>query len=303
MKIKLGNGLIPINLLVLGLVAVSLFVAASPIQMVLGLLFILLFPGYVTTAALFPRDTGIPLERLILSLGISFMVAALIGMGLNYTDWGITLKSVLFGVGAYVIIVSVVAWLRLLQLPPAERLSLSIDLSSDFWNGNIFSRLVSALVIISIIAAVSTLFYTVANPKIGERFTELYILGVEGKAMNYPSEIVLVDGRVSEVQYDGITESKNEPFARLKIGIINHQSANTEYQLQLVLDEAPIRFDVEGQTVDGYLTINLGDGEKWEKDISFSPTTTGANLKLNIILAVAGRPLFEDPPHIFLNIK
>lgn len=49
----------------------------------------------------------------------------------------------------------------------------------------------------SILGAIGTLAYVIITPKAGERFTEFYILGLEGKADNYPDELTVgEEGRV-----------------------------------------------------------------------------------------------------------
>src|SRR3972149_42796 len=70
--------------------------SAKPARIILGLPFVLFFPGYALMAALFPRKDDIdPIERVALSLGLSIAVVPLIGLALNYSPWGIRLDPIL----------------------------------------------------------------------------------------------------------------------------------------------------------------------------------------------------------------
>jgi uncharacterized membrane protein len=76
--------------------------AATPIRSVLGLPMVLFLPGYALIAALFPgKDDLDGIERLALSLGLSIAVVPLIGLGLNYTPWGIRLIPILVSLSVF----------------------------------------------------------------------------------------------------------------------------------------------------------------------------------------------------------
>lgn len=80
------------------------------VRYVLGSLYVLFLPGYVTVEALYPRRGELsPLERLALSIGLSLAIVPLVGLALNYTPAGITLSSTLTAVSLYILAVSVVA--------------------------------------------------------------------------------------------------------------------------------------------------------------------------------------------------
>ncbi len=72
---KTERDLILVNILSALLIAVIAFFPDSPACIVLGLAFILFFPGYVLICALFTRKEGLDLvERLALSMGLSIAV-------------------------------------------------------------------------------------------------------------------------------------------------------------------------------------------------------------------------------------
>jgi hypothetical protein len=87
--------------------AVSAFVIPANIYPIaylrntLGLIYILIIPGYASIKALFPitvpfkttRENMYGIERIALSLGMSLILIPLVGLTLNYTPWGITLTS------------------------------------------------------------------------------------------------------------------------------------------------------------------------------------------------------------------
>ncbi|KAF5068366.1 hypothetical protein DSECCO2_243960 [anaerobic digester metagenome] len=74
-------------------------------------------------------------------------------------------------------------------------------------------KIVSTILIVLIILGVSAVIYIVFNPQPKEGFTELYILGENGKAGNYP-----------------INMSASET-GKVTVGIVNHEYNKTSYKL------------------------------------------------------------------------
>lgn len=74
-------------------------------------------------------------------------------------------------------------------------------------------KIISAIIIILIILGVYAVIHVVVNPQPNEKFTELYILGENGKAGKYPTNM-------------SVGESGN-----VTIGIVNHEHKETSYKL------------------------------------------------------------------------
>jgi len=97
-------GIIALCLLLIPLVLLT----SGPVRIALGLALVLFFPGYALVAALFPRRRDLELvERIALSFGGSLAIVPLIGLGLNYTPWGIRLDSVLTSLLVFTIMAAV----------------------------------------------------------------------------------------------------------------------------------------------------------------------------------------------------
>jgi hypothetical protein len=65
------------------------------LRWVLGSVFVLFIPGYVTVEALFPSGRELDaIERFALSVGLSLVLVPLVGLLLNYTPWGIRLTPI-----------------------------------------------------------------------------------------------------------------------------------------------------------------------------------------------------------------
>lgn len=89
MTIRVKDELIPLNLLVIVLVAIIILFPSNVLRIILGLPFLLFFPGYTLVAALFTRKEGMgSIERVVLSFGLSIAVVPLVGLILNYTALG-----------------------------------------------------------------------------------------------------------------------------------------------------------------------------------------------------------------------
>ena len=143
--------------------------------------------------ALFPRKNTLePLERVALSFGLSLAMVILIGLILNYTPLGIRLYPVIISMGIFIFSISVIAWYRRQRLAEAERFTVSLNLSSAHWMGQgLIEKIMSGILIVAIVGAIGAVGYAIATPESGESLTEFYILGLEGKAENYPKEVTV----------------------------------------------------------------------------------------------------------------
>jgi len=277
---EIDNRRILIVIVVITLILLPAVVfTAGALRIVLGLLFVLFFPGYSLLSALFPRQGSLGgIERIALSFGLSIAVTPLIGLMLNYTPWGISLYPILISVTLFIVVTSAIAWYRLWTLPPAERFRVAVNISLPQW-GKIGSvdKILSFCLAFAILAALGCLGYVIATPKEGERFTEFYILGVDGKAENYPKQVVL-----------------EEPV-ELIIGIINHEHEVLSYRIDIVID------GIENKEI---TTKALAHDEQWKEVVSFIPQSLGEGQKVEFWLYKNDetKPCFQEPLHLYIDV-
>ncbi len=94
----------------------------TPVPVVLALPVVLFIPGYCLIAALFPKNDDIGLsERIALSIGLSIAIVPLIGLGLNFTPWGIRLDPIVISLTLFTLVMILVAHYRRALLPSEER--------------------------------------------------------------------------------------------------------------------------------------------------------------------------------------
>jgi uncharacterized membrane protein len=273
LRIKPENELAIINILAIILIIVIAFVSSNVPRIILGLPFILFFPGYTLLAAFFPRRTDLRLiERVALSFGLSIAVAVLTGLMLHYT-WGLGLYPIIVSLALFIFVTSIIAWYRRRRLPAEE--GFSIHLNADFPRWRAASRLNKVLAIVLsafVLGVIGTLAYVIVTPKAGEKFTEFYILGLDGKAENYPQELTVGDE------------------GNVILGIANHEhEGNLVYRVEITING-------EVNSIIGPLT--LPNEEKWQNEVGFTPHKAGENQKLEFILYKQG----EDKPYKLLYL-
>lgn len=134
--------------------------------------------------------------------------------------------------------------------------------------GSIRDRVLSITLIVAVAAAIAMLGYAIANPKTGERFTEFYILGLSGKAVDYPKELVVGEE------------------ARVIVGIINREQETVSYSVEISID---------GAMNNKVGPVELNHNEKWEEIVSFTPTNIGDNQRVEFRLHwyKNGEPVFK----------
>jgi len=259
------------------LVVVIILLPSDMLRIILGLPFLLLFPGYTLIAALFVKKADLDgIERVALSLGLSIAVVPLLGLALNYTPWGIRLYPVLITVIAFTLAMCIVTWLRRRRLPGEERFAISFSFNTAGWMGSSkLDRALTVLLALAILVAVGTLIYVISTPKVGEKFTEFYILGLGGKAADYPREL-----------YVG-------QQASVIVGIVNHESGDTSYRVEVTVD------GVKDKVI---APLTLADKQKWEQEVSFSPSKTGDKQKVEFLLYKGAELTPSQELHLWIDV-
>ena len=171
----------------------------TPIRIVLALPVVLFIPGYCLVAALFPKEGDIGLiERIMLSIGVSIAVVPLIGLGLNFTQWGIRLDPIVISLTFFTYVMILVAIYQRAILPIEKRFRIpfsaivgriSLEVIPPGERG--VDRVLSVVLMLVMIAVVLGTVYVIVTPKEGgERFTEFYVLGEKQIAADYPDQII-----------------------------------------------------------------------------------------------------------------
>ncbi|MBO8183278.1 MAG: DUF1616 domain-containing protein [Archaeoglobus sp.] len=260
-------------LLCLILIAIILYAPDSILRKLIGLPFILFFPGYSLISFLFPYKKDLDgIERIALSFGMSIAISPLIGLGLNYTPFGIRLNPILFSLSAFIIFFSFLTIERRVRAAKDGREIFYPKLRFEMgWEemGRL-DKVLTVILVISIVAAISALIYVIVTPKQGEKFTEFYILGPSGKAEGYPREL------------------KKGEIAEVIIGIANHEYRVVNYTVEIWLVNATFEnnttilhhmFFVDSFSVTlNHTDVNIEGNwtPQWEKVFNFSINRTGS---------------------------
>jgi len=261
-------------LIVAGMVLITdIFVLApglseTALRNILGLPLVLFLPGYALIAALFPARSDLDgIERTALSFGLSIAVVPLIGLGLNYTPWGIRLLPVLISLSVFTIGMCLLAYFRRTRLPEAEAFEVSFTAIALSFKAEVLGKSESKLdkaltffLILSILLSVATLGYVIVTPKDGEHFTEFYLLGSQGKADNYTTNYTLGES------------------GTVIVGVVNHEYRPVNYTMEVRLENQSLPLPENLQK------ITLAHNETWEEPVTLTPPSGGQDMKLEFLL-------------------
>jgi len=268
--------IIAITLLLFPLVAFT----SGVLRIIFGLCLVLFFPGYTLLSALFPRKGDLSnIERVALSFGLSIAIVPLVGLILNYTPWGIRLYPILIAITIFILAAAAIAWQRQRRLPSQERFEVTFTVALPQWAGmSNLDKGLSIGLVVAIMAALGCLGYVIANPKQGEKFTEFYILGPDGKAENYPQQVMVGEE------------------AKVILGIVNHEHQLLSYRVEI--------------KINGVKNKEIGTGilaheEKWEQVVGFTPEEVEVKQKVEFWLYKDEelQPCFEEPLHLYIDVK
>jgi len=143
---------------------------------------------------------------------------------------------------------------------------------------NVDSRkILIAILVVAIVAAVGYLGYVIVSPKPGQEFSEFYILNIEGEAKDYPQQIVLGEA------------------VDIIISVVNHEYKPTSYRVGIrgySIDNKEMRID------------ELAHGEKFQEMVSFVPQLVGEEQEVEFWLYKNGElePYFPDPLRLYIDV-
>ena len=263
-RIRVQNELLVINLCSLVLITIISLADIEALRIVLGLPFLLFFPGYALVAVLFPGKSDLStIERITLSITFSIVITPLIGLILNMV-WAIRLYPILVSVTIFIAAMSIAAWYRRRGIAQQDRphFAISLPFHRD-GHGNVLDRAVSIILAMALLGAIVILVYVIASPKVGERFTEFYIVGAE----SWPDEIAVGEE------------------ATVVLGIVNCEHDTMSYRVEVLVRGSPL-------TATG--PIELDHGEAWESQISFVPDEACARTELAQEVNIPYGPLLTE---------
>jgi uncharacterized membrane protein len=260
-QISLPNSLILINILTLTFTLVAAFLPQNPLRIILALPFMLFFPGYVVTVALFPKKESVnSLERMALSFGLSIMVTILIGLAMNYTPWGISVYPILVSLGLFIMVVSGAGYYIWRRLPLTKGISLSPRVALPQWTS--LSRLdktLSVTLILLLVGMIGVLCYgyLVVIPKGGEQYTEFFVVSPYNGTNDYHGDLTVGQETI------------------IVLGVANHEGQETDYYIDVTVD------GVKSKEVKSF---SLSSGEKTEVEVKFTPEKAAQGQKVEFLL-------------------
>jgi uncharacterized membrane protein len=142
----------------------------------------------------------------------------------------------------------------------------------------------------------------VATAQTGERFTEFYILGINGKAADYPSVFIMEQSRVVGVSYDKGATTTTVALGRVTLGIVNQEQQDSYYAVMMEIDGQAMDIFYAGKYVPRLEGIVLPHSGKWELEIGFTPQKVGDNQKVQFILFKDGVVSAENALHLWISV-
>lgn len=242
------------------LTVISSIIPYTFIRTSLAIPVLLFFPGYLLLTVFFPKKDDIDINvRVALSFGLSIVIVLLMGILLNFT-FGITLMPILGILYIYTVTLSLIGTYIRGKVSEDVRFSISAYsiyyiISQKLKPKNIADLLLTIMLVSIILLTVGTIYYTITVPKVGERYTEFYILNSSGDTNNYPTKVIA------------------DSNTTLLMGVVNHEYSPINYTIQVDLNKKLLTSK----------ELTLDNDETWEKNVTFS-INKGTNMELEFLL-------------------
>lgn len=234
----------------------------------LGIVLVILVPGYLAMACLLPRaDQGDWVLRIALTIGFSLALVAFLGIALDFTPWGITFASVTVADLALSVALALLAYLRRMAVPAAERLEVNLDVGGARWGEyTLLEKGLTGLLVVILVVAAPLFALSLSHPRPSPGFTELYLLGPTGNFSGYPKTLNV---------------SQN---ATVVVVVMDHEGAAVNYTLRVDLVGVRVVFDATNasyntvevnRTTLSAVRLDLADGGIWNESYTFSIGSVG----------------------------
>ena len=264
-----------------------------PYAVILGLILVILVPGYLLALLLFPGSSDLDLpRRALFCLAFSLAIAILIGLILTFTPRGLEFESLATILSMLCFLLAPVAYMRWSALPRRKRFVIAAD--SGFRSAGSVSRsskpkpkpksrsrtksrAVYLLAVLVAISAVAALAYAI-NMQRGSNeqgYTEFHASLMKGE-----------DGSDFSSLQAGTTLTALAE-------IINHEGRDINYTLRLAAGDAILFSE----------NMLLGNNESWKGPVDCAIDKTGSHQKLDLLLFKDGdfsEPYLED--HIWVDV-
>lgn len=229
------------------------------LRLLLALALLLFIPGYALQAALFPAcaDLDGP-QRLAVSVGLSVAIIPPVALVLDKLPWGLRAWPALVAWALLSATFLAAAWYRGRRLASDERFFVSppASLAPRPSSTLPLNLLYAGLFLVFLSTIVSGLVFA-EGPAPGPAFTEFYMLSSTGQAKDYPTQAIV-----------------GQPIT-VTIGITNHEGVAATYRVEAV---------ESGRSIGEAGPISLGSGANEQRPLSFAPTSSGEDVKVDLLL-------------------
>ncbi len=229
------------------------------LRLILGIPFLLFIPGYALTAVFFPGKNRLGnTERLAYGIAMSIVLVILDGLLLNYV-WSIDVYPLLVTLESLSLLLLFIAWMRRRNLPLDEQIN--FEDTSGRPIRSFMDKALMVLLVIAIIGAGGTAVY--AGIKNNQPYSELYLLGEQGKAADYPQHL------------------KTGEDGQITLVITNHEKQAVSYIIKIVQEDGQTL--INGAEL-GEIETTLDNGEECSYEVSFRFNAAGEDQKLQFDL-------------------
>lgn len=284
-----------IILLSLGIVFVNSITSLETLRILLGIPFLLVFPGYSLIGLMFPtKEIFNIIQRIIISICVSIVISPSISYVLIYSGINNNYSSIMSAVVLFNVSLSLLAlWRRrMVKTPftPPEVIEMTRGLRNRFVQSNRIDRSISLFMVFSFVILIVVLMIVTFMPGPKSSFTDYYILDSQGKVDNYPHNL-----------NSNVTGS-------IILGIADHENRNVKYYTEIwlingtfsddnIVINKMIYFDELNVTLNHIDTDSRGNiTPQYESQYNFTVNLTG-QYKLWFILFKDDVPPLPHAPY------
>ena len=269
------------------------------VRVAIAIPLVVFLPGYVFISLAYP-DTGtvtkpfdeeqtglndpVPagqglgwIERCILAVVLSVLIVPAVALVATASPWRLTFTPIVLGLSVTTMIGSILAIIARWRCAPERRFTVTevgglLFQPSERFGEQRHAPVFNVLLILGLVFFVGSVGYAIANPPVGEGFTEFYV------------ETEEVTGE-TETMYEA-SYSVDDPAA-LTVHIENHEHGDEEYTIVVLLQALAVNSEevsVADEEELNRTTTFVEAGGHQEQTIEFTPTMAAEEMRLHVLL-------------------